>query len=142
MSTNGHRHMHMHTHVRAHTRLPCTHKCRRSGVCLSSCVFVKGNHWQERTCMGFCVYVDEKTHTHAPTHAHKQHMCLSYCKCTAHRNNIINNKTFSSLPKHTHTDQLEERVLKPEETHLTSVQGHSAQTQTSRRALGSQRGGV
>lgn len=39
-----------------------THKCRQSGVCLSSCVYVKGNHWQERTCMAPPLYV-EKTHT-------------------------------------------------------------------------------
>lgn len=39
----------------------------------------------------------------------------------------------------THKQQLEERPWKLEETHLTSVQGRSLQTQTSRGGLGSQK---
>lgn len=69
--------MHACTHTRISTDriLACaanthTHTFRRSGVCSSSRVYVKGNHKQERTCMdpALCVErIDPPPHTHTYT---------------------------------------------------------------------------
>ncbi len=79
--------------------------------------------------------------THTQTNNQTTHV-LELKQTHTIANNIYSPFTNTHPPQHTHTHTntrtLEERPFKPEEPHMTSVQGHSTQTQTSMGAPGSQ----
>lgn len=70
------------------------------------------------------------------THIRKQSTSLSFSRHT--HSEITSTRPPQTHFTHTRRQQLEERPLKLKETHLTSIQGHRRQTQTSMEALGSQ----
>lgn len=111
MSTDSPRCMHAHSHspkcMHSHKQTwissalhTHTHKCRQSGVCSSSCVHVKGNHYQERTCMAPPRHVD-KTDRHMHAHAHTS---LSFYKDKHFK--IPFTRYFQQTHTHMHTNSL------------------------------------
>lgn len=79
-----------------------------------------------------------RKHTHTNTHTNTQTTNVLERARLRQKHLLSRPKKVTKNPRLTCKQQLEERPLKLEETHLTFVQGHSSQPQTSRGALGCQ----